>query len=83
MNHYRDFENDAVNFPYDEGAAFLSKLHENKQHYIPIVDAAIYAPNPENASDAYPIYDRGLKENAFLLNPDGKFILLPSIRLRV
>ncbi|KAK8121842.1 hypothetical protein PG984_010512 [Apiospora sp. TS-2023a] len=75
MNHYRDFENDAVAFPYDEGAAFLTKLHENQQHYIPIIDAAIYAPNPENASDAYPIYDRGLKENAFLLNPDGKLDL--------
>ncbi|KAK8075651.1 alpha-glucosidase [Apiospora hydei] len=71
MNQYRDFDNDPVNFPYDGGAAFLSKLHENKQHYIPIVDAAIYAPNPDNASDAYPIYDRGMVEDAFLLNPDG------------
>ncbi|KAK7999509.1 hypothetical protein PG990_012109 [Apiospora arundinis] len=71
MNQYRDFDNDAVNFPYDKGAEFLDRLHENKQHYIPIIDAAIYAPNPENASDAYPIYNRGLEEDAFLMNPDG------------
>ncbi|KAK8064553.1 alpha-glucosidase [Apiospora phragmitis] len=70
MHQYRDFENDAVNFSYDEGAEFLSKLHENKKHYIPIVDAAIYAPNLENESDAYPIYNRGLEEDAFLMNPD-------------
>lgn len=71
MKGYRDFENDPVRFSYEEGAEFLSKLHANGQHWVPIVDSAIYAPNPENASDAYPPYDRGVAANAFMMNPDG------------
>ncbi len=71
MNQYRDFENDQVRFGYGEAAEFLDRLHANEQHYVPIVDSAIYAPNPANASDAYPTYDRGVKADAFILNPDG------------
>ncbi|KAK3694555.1 putative alpha-glucosidase precursor [Podospora appendiculata] len=71
MRDYRDFENDALRYSYSVAAEFLSKLHANKQHYVPIVDSAIYAPNPENATDAYPTYDRGVEANAFILNPDG------------
>lgn len=52
MNEYRDFENDPVRFSYSEGAKFLDQLHKGGRHYIPIVDAAIYDPNPNNASDA-------------------------------
>lgn len=70
MNHYRDFENDPNTFGYEEGAKFLSGIHENGQHYIPIVDSAIYIPDPSNASDAYPIFDRGKELDAFMLNPD-------------
>lgn len=70
MKQYRDFENDPVRYSYSEGAEFLARLHENKQHYVPIIDSAIYAPNPENASDAYPPFDRGVSEDAFILNPD-------------
>jgi alpha-glucosidase len=43
----------------------------NNQHYIPIVDSAIYHPNPANATDAYPTYDRGNSSDVFLKNPDG------------
>ncbi|KAI1475438.1 glycoside hydrolase family 31 protein [Daldinia eschscholtzii] len=71
MKAYRDFENDPDRYSYEEGAEFLSRLHENGQHYVPIIDSAIYAPDPTNASDAYPPFDRGIKEDAFLLNPDG------------
>jgi alpha-glucosidase len=71
MNQYRDFENDQNRFGYAEGAKFLSGIHANDQHYIPIVDSAIYIPNSQNASDAYPSYDRGNAVNAFMLNPDG------------
>jgi alpha-glucosidase len=71
MNQYRDFENDQRTFSYDEGARFLNQLHANGQHYVPIIDSAIYSPNPDNASDAYPTYDRGIAANAFMLNPDG------------
>ncbi|KAI1074897.1 glycoside hydrolase family 31 protein [Whalleya microplaca] len=71
MKAYRDFENDPVRFGYSEGADFLSRLHQNNQHYVPIIDSAVYAPNPDNASDAYPPFDRGIDQDAFLLNPDG------------
>ena len=75
MKQYRDYENDPVRFGYSEGAEFLARLHENNQHYVPIIDAAIYAPNPENASDAYPPFDRGVAEDAFILNPDGSLYI--------
>jgi alpha-glucosidase len=71
MNQYRDFDNDQIRFGYDEGQAFLKRLHDNGQHYIPIVDSAIYAPNPDNASDTYQTFDNGLNSNSYLLNPDG------------
>lgn len=75
MNQYRDFENDQNTFGYSAGAEFLSKLHANGQHYVPIVDSAIYHPNPDNASDAYPIFDRGVEASAFILNPDGSLYI--------
>lgn len=71
MRQYRDFENDPVRYSYDEGAKFLDKLHANHQRFVPIVDSAIYAPNPNSPDDAYPPYERGLEANAFVLNPDG------------
>lgn len=71
MKQYRDFENDPLRFGYQQGAQFLERLHANHQHYVPIVDSAIYAPNPENPSDAYPPYERGLEADAFVMNPDG------------
>jgi alpha-glucosidase len=52
MKEYRNFDNDPVRFSYNEGAKFLNKLHQSGRHYIPIIDAAIYDPNPDNASDA-------------------------------
>jgi alpha-glucosidase len=75
MNQYRDFENDQNTFGYEAGAKFLSQLHAKGQHYIPIVDSAIYVPNPENASDAYPIFDRGNLTDSFMLNPDGSLYI--------
>lgn len=71
MNQYRDFEHDLNTFPYDKGASFLDRLHKREQHFVPIVDSAIYSPNPENGSDAYHTYDRGVEADAFVLNPDG------------
>jgi alpha-glucosidase len=75
MNQYRDFENDQGRFGYAEGVQFLSKLHANGQHYIPIVDSAIYVPNPMNASDAYPTFNRGNESNAFMMNEDGSLYI--------
>ncbi|KAL2059720.1 hypothetical protein VTL71DRAFT_10212 [Oculimacula yallundae] len=75
MNQYRDFENDKNTFSYSEGAQFLSQLHHNGQHYIPIVDSAIYIPNPGNASDAYAPFERGNATGSFMLNPDGSLYI--------
>lgn len=71
MKRYRDFDNDPVRFGYKEGAEFLERLHRSGRHFVPIVDSAIYAPNPENPDDAYETYERGVKADAFMLNPDG------------
>ncbi|KAI0905730.1 glycoside hydrolase family 31 protein [Ustulina deusta] len=75
MNAYRNFENDPDRFPYDVGVEFLSKLHENNQHYIPIIDAGIYVPIPGNQSDEYPPFERGLEQGAFIFNPDGSLYI--------
>lgn len=75
MKLYRDFENDPNTFGYVEGQEFLSRLHANHQHYVPIVDSAIYIPDPINATDAYPVFDRGVATNSFLLNPDGSLYI--------
>ncbi|TAQ86034.1 hypothetical protein B7494_g5640 [Chlorociboria aeruginascens] len=75
MNQYRDFENDQNTFSYTEGAKFLSNLHDSGRHYIPIVDSAIYVPNPTNASDAYPVFNRGKDADSFMLNPDGSLYI--------
>ncbi|KAF2093517.1 glycoside hydrolase family 31 protein [Rhizodiscina lignyota] len=69
MKLYRDFTNDPVTFSVPEGKEFLAKLHANNQHYVPIVDSAIYIPNPDNETDAYPTYNRGHEAGVFLLNP--------------
>lgn len=74
MDRFRDFTI-GDNFGYDEGAKFLSRLHANGQHWVPIVDSAIYIPNPEIASDAYPVFDRGNEMDSFMLNPDGSLYI--------
>jgi alpha-glucosidase len=71
LKRYRDFTLDPVTFPQSGAAEFFGWLHENNQHFVPIVDAAIYIPNPTNASDAYDTYTRGNDSSVFLTNPDG------------
>lgn len=66
----RDFDNDVLRFPYNEGQAFLQRLHDSGRHYIPIIDGAIYIPDPNNESDAYPIFNDGNDTDSYLLNPD-------------
>ncbi|KAI1124057.1 glycoside hydrolase family 31 protein [Nemania abortiva] len=75
MKAYRDFENDPDRYPYDKGAEFLADLHKKNQHYIPIIDAGIYVPIPGNDTDAYPPFERGLEQNAFVSNPDGSLYI--------
>ncbi|KLJ06112.1 alpha-glucosidase [Blastomyces silverae] len=71
MKGYRDFEFDPDNYPIPEGQKFVSALHEKGLHWIPMVDAAIYIPNPENPADAYKTFERGNASDVFLRNPDG------------
>lgn len=52
MDGYRDFTTDPLRYPLVEGEQFLEKLHASGRHFVPIVDSALYIPNPENASDA-------------------------------
>ncbi|KIW81454.1 hypothetical protein Z517_04479 [Fonsecaea pedrosoi CBS 271.37] len=75
MFQYRDFDNDPVRFNYSDGKAFLQRLHKRGQHYVPIIDSAIYVPDPTNASDAYQPFDDGNATNSFLLNPDGSLYI--------
>ncbi|PVI03222.1 glycoside hydrolase family 31 protein [Periconia macrospinosa] len=71
MDQYRDFTLDPVSFPPSGVKEFFDFLSSNNQHFVPIVDAAIYIPNPQNASDAYDTYARGNESGVFLTNPDG------------
>ncbi|VEU22377.1 DEKNAAC103506 [Brettanomyces naardenensis] len=72
MDSLKDFTTDPYRFPLDKFQRFLNELHNNDQHYVPIVDAAIYVPNPHNATEAnYSSYVNGAKLNTFLRNPDN------------
>lgn len=71
MDQYRDFTLDPKQFSLSETGSFLAKLHNDSQHFVPIIDGAIYIPNPENEADAYPVYTRGNATGAFVQNPDG------------
>ncbi|KAK5125415.1 hypothetical protein LTR85_000524 [Meristemomyces frigidus] len=66
---YRDFTNDPNTYPVDEMRAFVAGLHANGQHYVPIVDSNIYAPNPDNASDAYAPFERAAALGTFIRDP--------------
>ena len=48
---------------------FIAGLHSNEQHYVPIVDSNIYAPNPDNESDAYEPWQRGADLGTFIRTP--------------
>ena len=75
MSQYRDFDNDPIRFNYSEGTTFLDALHASGRHYIPIIDSAIYVPNPTNASDNYSTFDNGNATGAFMTNPDGSLYI--------
>lgn len=66
---YRDFTTDPTTYPQAEFKQFIDELHRNGQRYIPIIDSNIYAPNPENESDAYGPWSRGAELGTFLRDP--------------
>ncbi|KAF2737172.1 hypothetical protein EJ04DRAFT_431393 [Polyplosphaeria fusca] len=71
MDQYRDFTLDPHTFKPSGVQDFFDQLHSDNQHFVPIVDSAIYIPNPNNASDAYDTYSRGNESGVFINNPDG------------
>ncbi|KZF23342.1 glycoside hydrolase family 31 protein [Xylona heveae TC161] len=75
LGQLRDFQTDPNTWSIEEGEKFLSSLHSKGQHFVPIIDSAIYIPNPDNASDAYAPFDRGNEVGAFLKNPDGSLYI--------
>nr|BAE20170.1 alpha-glucosidase [Schwanniomyces occidentalis] len=76
MDSYKDFTYDPHRFPLDEYRKFLDELHKNNQHYVPILDAAIYVPNPNNATDnEYQPFHYGNETDVFLKNPDGSLYI--------
>lgn len=52
MRGYRDFDNEETNWSYEEGEKFLDNLHQSGRSFVPLVDSALYIPNPDNSSDA-------------------------------
>lgn len=72
MDSFRDFTSDPHRYPRDRFSELISGLHNRLQHYVPIVDAAIYHPNPNNKTDQKyaPFFD-GQDADVFLKNPDG------------
>jgi alpha-glucosidase len=75
MDQYRDFTVDPIRYNQETGQAFLQRLHDGGRHFVPIIDAAIYVPNPQNGSDAYETFNRGNETSSWLLNPDGSLYI--------
>ncbi|KAL9091717.1 MAG: hypothetical protein Q9159_001232 [Coniocarpon cinnabarinum] len=69
----RDFTNNAGHYGITPGQEFLSQLHARGQYYLPILDPNIYVPNPNNASDSYPTYNRGAELNAYIRDGDDDY----------
>lgn len=64
----RDFTNNPRHYDFAPGQAFLERLHAAGEYYMPILDPNIYVPNPTNASDTYPTYDRGNEMEPYIRN---------------
>ncbi|KAF7189060.1 Alpha-glucosidase [Pseudocercospora fuligena] len=68
----RDFTLNKGHYDLDPGREFLSALHARGQKWLPILNPNIYAPNPANASDSYPPYDRGKALDVYMKNADNQ-----------
>lgn len=64
MYKYRDFTYDKEG-KYEGLDVFIKEtLHKNNKYYVPIIDAGMAVVQ----DDSYPAFDRGLKENAYILS---------------
>lgn len=57
-------------YPEAKYRAFVDWLHENHQHYVPLVDAAIGMPEGKN--DSYDVYTDGHDLDVFIKHPNGE-----------
>ncbi|EPX71699.1 alpha-glucosidase Agl1 [Schizosaccharomyces octosporus yFS286] len=76
MHNLRDFTVDPTSYPRDQFSQFFHEIESSHQHYIPIVDAGVYAANPTNRSDdTYGPFYEGFEKDLFLKNPDGSIYI--------
>lgn len=72
------FTVDPERYPLEKVRALISKLHEDDQHYILMVDPAA------GYQDHYATLDRGIEDNIFLLRPNGSVfvgVVWPGVTL--
>ncbi|KAL2316104.1 Alpha-glucosidase Agl1 [Schizosaccharomyces pombe] len=72
MSEFRTFTVNSTAFPPNQTVDFFRSLDESHQHYVPVLDPAIYAANPNKSADRtyYPYYS-GFEDNIFIKNPNG------------
>ncbi|CAM0142249.1 hypothetical protein VKS41_002270 [Umbelopsis sp. WA50703] len=66
MDGYKDFTFDPINFPISKVKDLTTKLHENNQHYVVIVDPAI------STNSSYEPYSHGHELDVFMKLNDYK-----------
>ena len=67
MSSYLDFTFDAVTFPQEAVADFVTRLHERGQRFVPIVDPGIHY----DAAN-YDVCAAGLEQNVFIADLRGE-----------
>lgn len=68
---YRIFTHDNNTYPVPEGQEFLAQLHAAGQYWLPILDPNVYVPDPINATDANPPYNRGDELGLYIRRGQG------------
>jgi len=71
----RDFTDNPGHYDVSVFEPFLDRIHAAGMYYLPILDPNIYVPNPANASDAYPTYDRGAELNAYIRTTNDSYYI--------
>ena len=66
MDNYRDFTVDPVN--YQGLSEFVDNLHNNSQHYIPILDAGVAMRK------GYEAFEDGVNRDIFIKNFDNQTV---------